>query len=169
MLMDFIPLMGTSVPFQRNRDSCPATPAGIIRLFEEYQIDPAGKEVVVVGRSNIGETHCGYAYQSKCNGNSMPFKNKNLTEHTRRADILIVAIGKAQFITADMVREGAVVIDVGMNRLPDGKLVEMSILKKSLKSKLFITPVPEEWDSHRSKVFFDEHHSSSRGERKRTP
>lgn len=121
----------------------PATPAGIIRLFEEYQIDPAGKEVVVVGRSNIvGKPIAVMLTNRSATVTVCHSKTKNLTEHTRRADILIVAIGKAQFITADMVREGAVVIDVGMNRLPDGKLVGDVHFEEVAQKASFITPVP---------------------------
>ena len=127
-----------------NRDtfvSC--TPYGIMKIFEEYQIDLTGKEVVIVGRSNIVGKPLIQCILSK-NGTVTVChsKTKNLAEHTKRADVLIAAIGKPHFITADMVKENAVVIDVGINRTEEGKIlgdVEFETVEKKVE---YITPVP---------------------------
>lgn len=102
----------------------PATPFGIMEMLRRYEVPTAGREVVVVGRSNIVGTpmsillsrkgYPGDATVTLCHS-----RTANLAEHTRRADILVAAIGKADFITGDMVKPGAVVIDVGMNRVDD--------------------------------------------------
>ncbi|MGH1436067.1 MAG: bifunctional methylenetetrahydrofolate dehydrogenase/methenyltetrahydrofolate cyclohydrolase FolD [Lewinella sp.] len=102
----------------------PATPCGIVEILKRYEIPTSGKEVVVVGRSNIVGTpisillsrkeKVGNATVTLCHS-----RTANLAEHTRRADILIASIGKPNTITADMVKEGVVVIDVGINRIDD--------------------------------------------------
>lgn len=102
----------------------PATPNGILEMIKRYEIDTAGKEVVVVGRSNIvgmpmsillaQKNYPGNATVTICHS-----RTADLVSHTRRADILVAAIGRANFITADMVKDGVVVIDVGINRLDD--------------------------------------------------
>ena len=119
------------------------TPYGIMKIFEEYQIDLTGKEVVIVGRSNIVGKPLIQCILSK-NGTVTVChsKTKNLAEHTKRADVLIAAIGKPHFITADMVKENAVVIDVGINRTEEGKIlgdVEFETVEKKVE---YITPVP---------------------------
>jgi len=124
----------------------PATPMGIVEMIKYYKIPTSGKEVVVVGRSNIVGTPIsillsrkgpqGDATVTLCHS-----RTNRLSEITQRADILIAAIGIPEFIKGDMVKEGAVVIDVGMNRL-DGKLTgDVHFPSVSLKSS-FITPVP---------------------------
>ncbi|MCB9082332.1 MAG: bifunctional 5,10-methylenetetrahydrofolate dehydrogenase/5,10-methenyltetrahydrofolate cyclohydrolase [Lewinellaceae bacterium] len=102
----------------------PATPFGILEMLKRYEIPTSGKEVVVVGRSNIVGTPISILLSRKANpGNATVTichsRTENLADHTRRADILIAAIGQAEFITGDMVKRGAVVIDVGMNRVDD--------------------------------------------------
>ena len=102
----------------------PCTPHGIIKLLEFYEIDPAGKEVVIVGRSNIvGKPVAALLMQKAKTANATVTvahsRSTNLAEITRRADILIAAIGKPMFITGDMVSEGVVIIDVGVNRIDD--------------------------------------------------
>ncbi len=121
----------------------PCTPLGIIRMLEHYNIDVAGKEAVVVGRSNIVGKPAGVMLLNRgatvtvCHS-----KTKDLKFHTSRADILVVAVGKSKLITADMVKEGAVVIDVGMNRNEAGKL-EGDVDFENVKNKAsYITPVP---------------------------
>ena len=100
------------------------TPYGIIKMFEEYNIDLKGKNVVIVGRSNIvGKPIAACCLNKNATVTVCHSKTQNLKEHTKRADILIVAIGKAKFITEDMVKENAVIIDVGINRNEDGKIV----------------------------------------------
>ena len=102
----------------------PATPNGILVLLERYGIETSGKEVVVLGRSNIVGTPMSVLLSRKASpGNATVTlchsRTANLSEHTRRADIIIAAIGRAEMLTADMVKEGAVVIDVGINRVAD--------------------------------------------------
>jgi len=104
----------------------PATPAGIQEMLVRSRNDPTGKHVVILGRSNIvGKPLAALLVQKGRGGNATVTVchtgTANLAEITRTADILVAAIGKAQFVKADMVRKGAVVIDVGMNRIPDPK------------------------------------------------
>ena len=119
------------------------TPYGVIKMFEEYNIDLTGKDVVIVGRSNIvGKPLVQCCLNKNATVTVCHSKTKGLKEHTKRADILISAIGKAKFITADMVKEGAVVIDVGINRNEDGKLVGDVDFENVEKIASHITPVP---------------------------
>lgn len=121
----------------------PATPAGIIQILEEYNIELEGKEVVVVGRSNIvGKPIALMLLNRNATVTVCHSRTKNLAEHTKRADILIVSVGKAGTITEDMVREGVVVIDVGINRSGDGRLVGDVQFEEVSKKASFITPVP---------------------------
>ena len=119
------------------------TPLGVIKIFEEYNIDLAGKSVVILGRSNIvGKPliHC--CLNKNATVTVCHSKTKDLKEYTKRADILIVAIGKSKFVTEDMVKEGAVVIDVGINRGKDGKLTGDVDFENVEKKASYITPVP---------------------------
>ncbi len=124
-------------------DFLPCTPAGVMELIREYNIDVAGKNAVVVGRSNIvGKPQALLLLQANATVTVAHSKTQNLKEVTRGADILVVAIGKAKFVTADMVKEGAVVIDVGMDRDENGKLCG-DVDFESVKEKAsYITPVP---------------------------
>lgn len=129
---------------RRTTNDCivPCTPLGIMRLIEEAGIDLEGKNVVVVGRSNI----VGLPVAKLClNANAtvtvVHSKTKNLAEITRAADVLIVAIGKDRFVTDDMVKEGAVVIDVGINRV-EGKLYGDVDFDSVSEKASYITPVP---------------------------
>jgi methylenetetrahydrofolate dehydrogenase (NADP+) / methenyltetrahydrofolate cyclohydrolase len=102
----------------------PATPAGIVELLRYYSIETAGKHCVVVGRSNIVGTPMSIlmsrnAYPGNCTVTITHSRSKDLAAITRQADILIPAIGRPEFITADMVKDGAVVVDVGIHRIPD--------------------------------------------------
>ena len=102
----------------------PCTPYGVLKILEFYDIDPAGKHVVVIGRSNIvGKPLMALMVQKAKGANAtvtcVHSGTKDLASYTRQADILIAAIGKSEFVKADMVKEGAVVIDVGINRIPD--------------------------------------------------
>ncbi|MBO5256567.1 MAG: bifunctional methylenetetrahydrofolate dehydrogenase/methenyltetrahydrofolate cyclohydrolase FolD [Clostridia bacterium] len=121
----------------------PCTPAGVMKMLEYEQISVEGKECVVVGRSNIvGKPMAMLLLHANGTVTVCHSRTKNLADVTRRADILVVAIGKANFITADMVKEGAVVIDVGMNRNAEGKLcgdVDFANVKEKASA---ITPVP---------------------------
>ena len=118
------------------------TPQGIIKLLSEYAIPVAGKHAVVVGRSNIvGKPVSLLLLQANATVSVCHSKTADLAAITRQADILIVAIGKARFITADMVKEGAVVIDVGINRV-DGKLCGDVDFENVAPKCSYITPVP---------------------------
>ncbi|MGM9645138.1 MAG: bifunctional methylenetetrahydrofolate dehydrogenase/methenyltetrahydrofolate cyclohydrolase FolD [Eubacteriales bacterium] len=124
-------------------DFLPCTPAGVMKLIESTGTDITGKECVVVGRSNIvGKPQAMLLLQKNGTVTICHSKTRNLKEVTSRADILVVAIGKADFITADMVKEGAVVIDVGMNRKADGKLTGDVDFESVSKKASYITPVP---------------------------
>lgn len=121
----------------------PCTPAGIIEMLKFYNIQISGKECVVIGRSNIvGKPMAMLLLQNSGTVTICHSKTENLSEVTRRADILVAAVGKANFVTADMVKDGAVVIDVGMNRNAEGKLCG-DVDFESVKDKCsYITPVP---------------------------
>ena len=126
-----------------NYDFLPCTPAGVMQLLKFYNVDISGKECVVIGRSNIvGKPMALLLLSENGTVTVCHSRTKNLKEVSKRADILVVAIGKAKFVGKDMVKEGAVVIDVGINRDEDGKLcgdVDYSAVE-SIASK--ITPVP---------------------------
>lgn len=121
----------------------PCTPAGVMELLREAGVSPAGKECVVVGRSNIvGKPQAMLLLHEHGTVTICHSKTKNLAEVCARADILVAAVGKPRLITAGMVKEGAVVIDVGMNRLPDGSLcgdVDFDAVEPKASC---ITPVP---------------------------
>ena len=122
----------------------PCTPAGVMELLKRSGVDVSGKECVVVGRSNIvGKPMAMLLLQANGTVTICHSRTKNLAETTRRADILVAAIGKPEFFTADMVKEGAVVIDVGMNRRPsDGKLCGDVDYASVEPVASYITPVP---------------------------
>ena len=124
-------------------DFLPCTPAGVMELLAYYNVEIEGKECVVLGRSNIvGKPMSLLLLQKNGTVTVCHSRTKNLAEITRRADLLVVAIGKADFVTADMVKEGAVIVDVGINRKADGKLTgDVSFEEVSKKASL-ITPVP---------------------------
>ncbi len=124
-------------------DFLPCTPAGVMALLERSGIDVSGKECVVVGRSNIvGKPQAMLLLHANGTVTVCHSRTKNLAEVCRRADILVAAIGKADFFTADMVKEGAVVIDVGMNRNSEGKLTGDVDFKDVEPKASYITPVP---------------------------
>ena len=121
----------------------PCTPLGIVKLLEEYQIPVEGKNVVILGRSNIvGKPLMQCMLKKNATVTICHSKTRNIKEMTKQADILIAAIGKPKFITEDMVKENAVVIDVGMNRLEDGKLCGDIDFDGVEKKASYITPVP---------------------------
>jgi len=121
----------------------PCTPAGVMKLLEYEKIDVSGKECVVVGRSNIvGKPMAMLLLHANGTVTICHSRTKDLAEVTRRADILVVAIGKADFIKGDMIKEGAVVIDVGMNRREDGKLTGDVDYAEAFEKASAITPVP---------------------------
>ena len=119
------------------------TPHGIIKMLEFYNIDITGKQAVIVGRSNIvGKPVSMLLLHRHATVTICHSRTKPLDEVTRRADILVAAIGRANFITADMVKEGAVVIDVGINRNEEGKLTGDVDFEAVSHKASYITPVP---------------------------
>ena len=121
----------------------PCTPHGVVKIIEEYNIETEGKNVVIVGRSNIvGKPLIQCMLQKNATVTVCHSKTRNLEEFTRKADILIVAIGKQKFITENMVKEGVVVIDIGINRNEEGKLVGDVDFDSVSKKASYITPVP---------------------------
>ena len=123
-------------------DFVPCTPAGIMEMLAYENIDPEGKSCVVIGRSNIvGKPMAMLLLHKNGTVTVCHSRTKNLKEICSKADILVAAVGKAKFVTADMVKEGAVVIDVGMNRV-DGKLYGDVDFDGVSKKASAITPVP---------------------------
>ena len=121
----------------------PCTPAGVMELLKAYDIDVCGKEVAVVGRSNIvGKPQAMLMLHSNATVTICHSRTKNLSEVLRRADVVVMAIGKAKFLKADMIKEGAVVVDVGMDRDENGKLCGDVDFEECEKKASFITPVP---------------------------
>ncbi len=131
----------------------PATPFGILQMLDRYQIEVEGKECVVLGRSNIVGTPISILLSRKASPGNATItlchsRTKDIATHCRRADILIVALGRPEFVTADMVKEGAVVIDVGINRVDDETAKRGYRLRGDVKFDevapkcSFITPVP---------------------------
>lgn len=121
----------------------PCTPAGIMEMLKYYDIETCGKNAVVIGRSNIvGKPMAMLLLQKDATVTVCHSKTANLKEITERADILVAAVGKEKFVTADMVKEGAVVIDVGMNRNSEGKLCGDVDFSQVEKKASYITPVP---------------------------
>ena len=121
----------------------PCTPAGIMELLRHYNVEVAGKRCAVIGRSNIvGKPMALLLTEKNGTVTLCHSRTKNLADITKDADIIVVAIGKPEFLTADMVKEGAVVIDVGINRLADGRLVGDVKFDEVEPKASAITPVP---------------------------
>lgn len=121
----------------------PCTPAGIMEILKYYNISVAGKKCVVIGRSNIvGKPMAMLLLKENGTVQICHSRTQNLAEETSKADILVAAVGKADFVTADMVKDGAVVVDVGMNRNTEGKLCGDVCFDEVEKKASFITPVP---------------------------
>ncbi|HJB57645.1 MAG TPA: bifunctional methylenetetrahydrofolate dehydrogenase/methenyltetrahydrofolate cyclohydrolase FolD [Candidatus Flavonifractor intestinipullorum] len=121
----------------------PCTPAGVMELLDEYGIDPAGKHAVVVGRSNIvGKPQAMLLLQRNATVTICHSRTPDLAGQCRRADILVSAVGRQGLITGDMVKEGAVVIDVAMNRDENGKLCGDVCFDEAARKAAYITPVP---------------------------
>jgi methylenetetrahydrofolate dehydrogenase (NADP+)/methenyltetrahydrofolate cyclohydrolase len=120
----------------------PATPKGILTMVQEYGLEIEGKEVVVIGRSNLVGKPVGMLFLLE-NGTVTVChsRTKDLTAHTKRADILIAAVGRPEFVKAEQVKEGAVVIDVGIHRTDDGLVGDVAFEEVKEKAKA-ITPVP---------------------------
>lgn len=130
--------------WQKTPHMSPCTPAGIMKLLEAIGVDPKGKRAVVIGRSNIvGLPVAKMLLDANATVTTCHTRTVNMPEVTRQADILVVAAGKAKMVTADMVKEGAVVIDVGMDRDPEtGKLCGDVDFDAVAPKTYAITPVP---------------------------
>lgn len=121
----------------------PCTPSGVIELLKEHNIELNGKDAVVIGRSNIVGKPMGLMLLNEnCTVTTCHSRTSNLKEKCAAADIIVAAIGRAKFITADMVKDGAVVIDVGMNRDENGKLCGDVDFQNVAPKASAITPVP---------------------------
>ncbi|HEM3725774.1 TPA: bifunctional methylenetetrahydrofolate dehydrogenase/methenyltetrahydrofolate cyclohydrolase [Streptococcus suis] len=121
----------------------PSTPAGIMEMFKEYQIDLEGKSALVIGRSNIvGKPMAQLLLDANATVTIAHSRTKNLPELARQADILVVAIGRGHFVTKEFIKPGAVVIDVGMNRDENGKLIGDVKYDEVADLASHITPVP---------------------------
>ena len=121
----------------------PCTPAGVMALLDHYHIDPAGKHCVIVGRSNIvGKPMAALMLARNATVTVCHSHTADLKQQCLQADILVAAVGKAKFITADMVKDGAVVLDVGINRSDDGKLCGDVDFEEVKDKASWITPVP---------------------------
>lgn len=121
----------------------PCTPKGVMRLLEETKVDLTGKHAVVVGRSNIvGKPMAMLLLKANCTVTIAHSRTQNLRDICSQADVLVAAVGKAGLITADMVKEGAIVIDVGVNRIAEKKVVGDVAFDEAAEKASFITPVP---------------------------
>ena len=121
----------------------PCTPLGVMEILKEYGIDVAGLNAVVIGRSNIvGKPIANLLLNASATVTVTHSKTKNLKEICKNADLIVAAIGKPFFLKADMVKDGAVVVDVGINRLDDGKLVGDVDFDEVAPKCSYITPVP---------------------------
>lgn len=124
-------------------DFVPCTPAGVMEMLKEYNIEVSGKHAVVIGRSNIvGKPMSILLLHKHATVTICHSRTKYLADITRQADILVAAVGRLGFVTADMVKPGAVVIDVGMNRKEDGKLAGDVDFNGVSEIAAYITPVP---------------------------
>jgi methylenetetrahydrofolate dehydrogenase (NADP+)/methenyltetrahydrofolate cyclohydrolase len=121
----------------------PCTPLGVMQMLKKYDINPKGMDVCVVGASNIvGKPMHNLLLNEFATVDICHIFTKDLKEHTKRADMVIVGVGKPNLITEDMVKDGAIVIDIGINRLEDGSLVGDVDFENVSKKCSYITPVP---------------------------
>jgi len=121
----------------------PCTPLGVMELFKEYEIDLKGKDVCVVGASNIvGKPMWALLVNAWATVDICHIETRNLKTHTKRADIVIVGVGKPNLITEDMVKDDVIVVDIGINKLDNGRLVGDVDFKNVSKKASYITPVP---------------------------
>ena len=129
---------------QMQESFAPCTPVGVMTMLKEYNINVEGKHCVVIGRSNIvGRPMAELLLNANATVTICHSKTQNLAEIVKEADVVVVAIGKPKFITADMIKEGAVVVDVGINRIPDSKKIVGDVDFENVKEKCsYITPVP---------------------------
>lgn len=124
-------------------DMAPCTPKGITKILDFYKIDLAGMDALVIGRSNIvGKPMAAMLINRDATVTCCHSRTKNLLKYTKDADLIVVAVGKPKFLTADMVKEGAIIIDVGMHRMDDGKLCGDADLDGMKDKVSAYTPVP---------------------------
>lgn len=129
--------------FIGNQKFLPCTPAGIMEMLKYCDIDVSGKNCVVIGRSNIvGKPMAMLLLQNNATVTICHSKTKNIADFTKNADVIVVAVGKEKFLTEDMISDGAVIIDVGMNRNAQGKLCGDVDFENVSKKASWITPVP---------------------------
>lgn len=129
--------------FLGNESALPCTPYGIMKILDEYNIALEGKKALVIGRSNIvGKPMSIMLLNENATVTIAHSRTKNLKELAKEADILVAAIGRGHFVTADFIKEGAVVIDVGMNRSAEGKLIGDVDTAAAMGIASHITPVP---------------------------
>lgn len=129
--------------FIGNQKFLPCTPAGIMEMLKYCNIDVSGKNCVVIGRSNIvGKPMAMLLLQNNATVTICHSKTKNIADFTKNADIIVVAVGKEKFLTEDMISDGAVIIDVGMNKNAQGKLCGDVDFENVSKKASWITPVP---------------------------
>jgi methylenetetrahydrofolate dehydrogenase (NADP+)/methenyltetrahydrofolate cyclohydrolase len=129
--------------FTKLESFVPCTPLGVMKMFEKYDIDVKGKDCVIVGASNIvGKPMAALMLNADATVTVCHIFTKDLKAHTKNADIVIVGVGKAGLITEDMVKEGAIVIDIGINKTDDGRLVGDVDYANVSKKCSYITPVP---------------------------
>lgn len=139
----FHPLNVGAVALGRRRAFAPCTPAGVMTLLASTRESLAGKHAVVIGRSLIvGRPLGAMLLAADATVTTCHSRTRNLTEHARQADVLIAAVGRPGLVTAEMVRPGAIVIDVGMNRLPNGRLTGDVDFEGARARAAWITPVP---------------------------
>lgn len=126
-----------------NYDFLPCTPAGVIELLKFYNIEIKGKKAVVVGRSNIvGKPQAMLLLHENATVTICHSKTKNLEDELKNADIIVMAIGKSKFLKKEMIKDGCVIIDVGINRDENGKLTGDVDFEQCIKKASYITPVP---------------------------
>lgn len=126
-----------------NPDFLPCTPAGVMEMLKKYNIETCGKDCVIIGRSNIvGKPMAMLMLAANATVTVCHSKTANIKEKCKNGDIIIAAVGKAGFVTADMVKDGAVVIDVGINRNSEGKLCGDVDFESVSQKASYITPVP---------------------------
>lgn len=126
-----------------NYSFLPCTPAGVMELLKHYGVDLCGKHCVIIGRSNIvGKPQAMLMLKENATVTICHSKTKDLAEITKQADVLVAAVGRPRFVTEDMVKDGAVVVDVGINRTADGKLCGDVDFATVAEKVSYITPVP---------------------------
>lgn len=135
--------VGKMVTNKAYEDLASCTPKGMIRILEAYDIDPSGMDAVVIGRSNIVGKPIGTMLLNRnATVTTCHSRTKNLSKYTQDADLIVVAVGRPKFLKADMVKEGAIILDVGINRMEDGTLCGDADFDELEPKVAAITPVP---------------------------